>query len=278
MRYLTVVCLSVLGCASWDRPEQQLALPTPRMSRDSVVLEIESAEFDESQEQAFLGIWQALDEQFLPLETRRVLAANGIRCGVVGGQLPPALRTALESKQPLMEQLEAGDLPDDGDELNSYRRLSCRAGRDYEVIATRLSPRRVVMLRDGNHLSGETFEQAVGVFNLVTEPRGDGRVDIQIAPVVHHGATRQKWIAAQEGLVYHPGRSEQRVELLKFQTTLAAGATLVLGSTDERRGLGEWYFGDSKKRRVLLIRLAQTQYDDLFGEEVGLQPLTTPLD
>ena len=61
---------------------------------------------------------------------------------------------------------------------------------------------------------------------------------------------------------------------------LQPGQSLVLSTTLDVKGLGESFFSHDAAsgavRRILLIRFAQTQFDDLFMPGQTSAPLATP--
>ena len=67
------------------------------------------------------------------------------------------------------------------------------------------------------------------------------------------------------------GRSREVFDRLAAQATLAPGEMLVFSSLPEREGsLGHYFFTEEHsgqlEQKLLVIRLSQTQHDDLFGE------------
>ena len=113
---------------------------------------------------------------------------------------------------------------------------------------------------------------------LQSRPLGDGRVTLQLTPLVEHGEVRSR-IAHGPGNFILDSRPDERVfEQLGFESTITPGATLLLSGSAEPKGLGAWYFGGETDRVLLLIRLVQTQLDGLFLDESTDDMLTTPLD
>ena len=95
-RFLVAVQLigCLCGCASWDSPSTAVSfdLPSPRMSPDSVVLEIAFLRVPVDSAVEFATLWNEVDEQQLSNEDRRRLRSNGFRVGVIGARLPDMLR------------------------------------------------------------------------------------------------------------------------------------------------------------------------------------------
>jgi hypothetical protein len=110
------------------------------------------------------------------------------------------------------------------------------------------------------------------VLCLKSYPQGDGRVRIELLPELHYGEMKQNWAGSQGVLQLQVGRSKLGFEQLAFEATLSPGEFLVIASLPKRPGsIGHYFLTDSTggklEQKLLLIRLAQTQYDDLFSPE-----------
>jgi hypothetical protein len=73
------------------------------------------------------------------------------------------------------------------------------------------------------------------------------------------------------------GRHHETFDNLRIETLLTPGQTLVLCGTEPLVGMGRQFFTtggapDTAGKRLLLIRLASTQYDDLFSPERVVAP------
>lgn len=117
-------------------------------------------------------------------------------------------------------------------------------------------------------LRGETYYNAECKFILKTFPQNDGRVQIVVTPEIHHGQPRQR-VEAGQGMFRFETRKETKVlEQVEFIAMLEAGQTLILSGTKDVKGVGKSFFerenGGSPRRQLLLIRLAGSQFDDLF--------------
>lgn len=71
-------------------------------------------------------------------------------------------------------------------------------------------------------------------------------------------------------------RKETKVfEQVEFIAMLEAGQTLILSGTKDMKGVGKSFFerenGGSPRRQLLLIRLAGTQFDDLFQPQSSVK-------
>ena len=270
------------GCTTWDTPSESQVLPTPRLAPGGVVLEVEFVRIPPAQADAFIAMWSEVDEQQISLDARRRLDANGLRSGIVGLQLPIFLRNLLDSEKPAYEQLADGNLVADTEIFSNYQRLQCRSGSRKRVVASPQRPgRSVIILNREGQLGGEPYDEAQAVFTVATYPQGDGSVRLVVTPVIEHGQTQMKYVALPGSMAMQTGREETEFDEMRIDTTLSPGQTLIVAGAMDARGLGGFVFSDSvgsSERSLMLIRLAQSRYDDLWSEDRTLTQLTTPIE
>jgi hypothetical protein len=74
-------------------------------------------------------------------------------------------------------------------------------------------------------------------------------------------------------------QDHERYDDLTISAVLNPGQTFVLAGTREVQGLGQHFFPAGERfpdhRRILLLRLAQTQLDDLFNPSPMFTPIAT---
>lgn len=258
------------GCASWESPATvSFDLPSPRMSPDSVVLEIAFLRIPVDSETEFAALWSEVDEQQLSNEDRRRLESNGFRVGVVGARLPEMVRQLLDkSESPFEGTGSSGVLSEDI--FQSRRRLSAREGQPAKIVAVPKEQDQIAVLQiDDGYVRGLEFKQAQGVFVLRAFPLGDGRVRIQLTPTIEHGLMRNQYVGGEQSFMLQAGRDTHAFEDLRMENLLSPGQTLAVTKTFDAKGLGSHFFAAdaaaSSSGSVMLIRLAQTQQDDLFS-------------
>ena len=277
-----LIWFALAGCSTWDTsatPETTF-LPRTKMSRDTVVLEMQTVAIPADCTDAELDrLWHELDEQHLDRDLRRRLAENGMRCGLLGTQMPELLRQILDAQSNASherwEQMES--LPDSP---MGHRRLQARAHKRYEVVASPNRESCVVLISQNGRLVGKTLFDAQCRFALRSYPRGDGDVRLELMPEIHHGPLRQKWSGTDGAFQPIVTRTRESYDQLKIDAVLSPGEMLLLTTTGEAKGLGRLFFDDvshpsASRGKMLLVRLAQTQLDDLFDEEVIATPIAT---
>ncbi|MFT7642322.1 MAG: hypothetical protein ACI9G1_004079 [Pirellulaceae bacterium] len=277
------------GCAQWKMPDSAAnLLPSPRMSTDAVVLEIAFVRLADSRADEELRMWDEIDQQHLPTDKRKALAEHGLRAGLTV-QLPALLQKLLK-RQKSGQKLAAVDGTFTEDEvIVQHRKIQIPTGRK-RVIDSSLTQEELTI---STHSAGDpndsgeppnqkTFKLAKCRFGVRTFPQGDGTVQLEITPEIEHGQKRQRYVARQGTFVLDNSCDSFEIDTLKFQAKLAPGQTLLIAPTPDQKGLGKSFFidqiGEHSQHRVLLIRLAQTQYDSLFQSENLSAPIVTPAE
>ncbi|MCA9152061.1 MAG: hypothetical protein KDA92_22310, partial [Planctomycetales bacterium] len=93
-------------------------------------------------------------------------------------------------------------------------------------------------------------------------------VRVELTPEVHHGQPQATWVGGQGTFQKLTGRQREVYQDLLMGLNFQPGQTIVLSCTPDRKGLGHNFFvedgrGDPQQK-LLLIRLAQVQRDELF--------------
>jgi hypothetical protein len=269
------------GCALLNTAQKPEApsLPAPPLPASSVVLEVAFARLPITDEAAYRSIWSEVDEQHFPTELRRQMSANGLRCGIVGMQLPPKLKEALDASEP--GTVERGEDSASDPELDrAPRRLQCRSGHRAKVLVTKQLDTLTLLLFDDDHIHGHPLSQAQCLFGLKAYPQGDGRAKIELTPEVEHGEMKTQFVGREGSVLPQAGQDRVVLDKLRLSAMLAPGHVLMISGTPDVKGVGSSFFTEADSgttyRRILLVRLAVTQYDDLFAPDQILKPLATP--
>ena len=267
------------GCAHWSQEKavdrDANLLPPRQLNPDSVKIETVLVRFPSTATAELDALWRLCNEGISDLELRQRLDKNGLRAGVIMGELPQVIRQQLEdtAHKQTTDALEHAGLAADVD--NKMRKLQCRAGRRKDLLVKpELSePLTVLSTRDGKHVSGETFSRATVLFDLRAMPHGDGSATIELTPEVQHGEHRQTFVHTDFGTRPEMRRGIQSWPELKITAKLQPRQVLLLASTSPPKALGNTFFVSktaehSEERVVLLVRLAETRLDDLFAPEL----------
>jgi hypothetical protein len=268
---LLVCVLAIVGCVK-VHTAGKLPLAMAQMSPNSVGLELVFTRFAFGDDQLNGALWAEIDEQQIPVETRRRLADNGFRVGLVGGRLPASLERLLQSSQAEQPAGELLNFELANEPVIRGRIVQSPAGVPKRIIVSgeqRQHEQLAVLFRDaGGAVTGRTYALARGVLVAKTHPQSDGRVRLELVPEVEHGAPQRRFIPRDGYARFEFGPAADVFDHLRLETTLAPGQTLVVGTFPDRPAtLGYQYFTEQEsgplKQKLLLIRLARTQHDEL---------------
>ncbi len=275
------IVLPLVLCQAGCRPvmpdgKVQSPLKPASLSQDSLVLDIFFIRFPFGDEQADNALWEEIDEQHFPPECRRRLSENGFRVGRIGGSVPVELSKLLE----LGEKPVAGGEPAklaldelDGGPRVRRRHLQIQPRRRIEIMASdEYDELPVITKDDSGQVSGKFFKKAQPMLALRAELESDGRVNLSVTPEVHHGQSRMKVKAGTQGVMQlDSSRGREVFDTLASRATLAPGDMYVVSVLPDHSGsLGHHFFTETNsgklEQKLIVIRLSQTQHDDLFGE------------
>ena len=218
------------------------------------------------------SVWREIDEQQIPAPLRQRLAHNGFRAGVVGGQIPIALSKLLELEDKPVATGQPNETNLAGLEETPRvmrRHLQIRKGQRSEILSSGLREELAVLLFDREGLCGDTYNMAQAVWAAKAFPQDDGRVELHLTPELHHDEARQRWVGSQGMLRLETARPRRVFDDMTLSPTLSPGDMLVLSSLPNRQGsLGHHFFTedhDKLEQKLLIIRLSQTQHDELFN-------------
>jgi hypothetical protein len=244
------------------------------------VIELAFVRLPASDQAAHDAIWNEADEQHFAPEMRRELAANGLRVGILGQQLPTELRAALDAAASQREERVEDTDTNDTQTDRSQRRLSCRTGRRAKIVVSKTHPSLAFLTQEDGAVRGNVLENAQCLLALKPYPQGDGRVRLDVTPEIEHGELKTRFVGQEGTMMHRVGRERVVLDRLRMVANLAAGQVLVISTTPDIKGLGEHFFsetaGGQVERTLLLVRVAQTQWDDLFAPEQLAAPLATP--
>jgi len=268
---LLTVFSALGGCHSAPKPKGKSPLSTTQMSPDCVVLEVFFVRFPFDDPEANGQLWQEVDEQHFPPELRQRLARNGFRVGLVGGQIPFTLSTLLELEDKPAPAGQA-NLTETGEAQEPprvvRRHMPVRAKQRGEILASDVHKQLLVLIRESGQLFGETYQQAQGILAVKGQPLPDGRVSLTLLPEVHHDEPNRRWVGSQGMLRLETSRPKRTFDEMAIEATVASGGMILLGCLPNRPGsLGHHFFTEENgqlEQKLLVVRVAQTQHDDLF--------------
>ncbi|MBI3462842.1 MAG: hypothetical protein HY000_07245 [Planctomycetes bacterium] len=266
----------VLGCAPLElRSAAKTPLTQPRLSPGTVVLDIYFIRFPFAEADANGPPWDEIDEQRFPPELRQRLADNGFRVGVVGGHVPDRLAKLMEIQETAAGPPEAAAVTFAAQPKVVVRHLQAGAGAREEIVSHQVETMTPLLVGADCELQGQTFPKGQGVFALRTQPQPDGAVRLELTPEVQYGEPKVDYVVGGAGAAefrLEAGRPKEVFDSMKLEASLGPGEMLVLTSLPERSAsLAHHFFVETAngatEQKLLIIRVAQTQHDPLFGSE-----------
>jgi len=268
----------LVGCVQLSKDSKkgaEVLLSQPKMSPDSVVVETVIVRFPKEQSEALDQLWSTIDESVFEVSLRRKLIDNGVRGGILIGEIPASVRARMLelSDSAKTDTMEQADLA--ADVRSSMNRLQCRAGRRKELPVRReLSQPLVVLSNQDGRIEGASYEKPSMVFDLRTVPHGDGQATLKLTPEIQHGEERKALVRSEMGMRYEMSRERKTWDDVALSVKLSPGQILVLSCNGEPKSsnLGKAFFvtqtaEQTEERVLVLIKLAATQLDELFAPE-----------
>jgi hypothetical protein len=218
--------------------------------------------------------WREIDETQIEPPVRRALIHNGLRAGVIGGTMPPAIGRVLhhgESKSvdtPATPEEKSAQLASEPIVRGDIRRV--RRNQRSEIQASEIYRTLPLLVSGDSELGGHTYEQAQAVYALRVDPRPDRTALVELTPELHYGEPRLRFTGAEEGFLRQaPLRDRKVFEKLKLSVRLAPGEMLVLMSLpDAGSRLGHYFHtvdsADGPQQKLILIRLAEVPPSNTF--------------
>jgi hypothetical protein len=220
-------------------------------------------------------LWQAADEQLVAPEIRRGLDANGLRIGILTGDLPKEVSALFNDRQ--RQKIEEISVVNPCDEpsliaLGSAQHLSLLTSKPDQSVA------------------GKNYEDAHGFVRMTARYADAGAVGLHIVPEVQHGPFQQLWTTApaispntpREFIPKH-GQQQDTFRDLAASLTLKPGQIAVLGNLPEKRGsLGDFLFSavepnsDRALQKVVLVWANRA--DSLPSAQPSLAPVLQPVE
>ncbi len=286
-----LLAIAVAGCES-IAPGQKLKpadalMQAARMSPDSVGLEVFFVRLPHDDRQSYEAIWREVDETSIAGELRQRLSENGMRAGLLSAQLPTRVQQFLQQYEVIEDELPSDPSEtglQQGSKVNfdkepqvTMRRLQLRSGRRGEIIASNLKKSAEVLLKEEDGLRGRSYANCQGIFAVKAFPQRDGRATFELVPELHHGEPCQRFSGADGVWRLETAKPRHVFDDLMLKATLTPGEMLLVGSLPNRPGsLGHHFFTEDQSgeqhRKLLFVRLTQTQWDDRFQPADGNTP------
>lgn len=267
---LSSIALSLAGCGTLllVDTEKPLVGGSPlrpaEPSPDAVRVEVywatlpPAAEADDQAE-----LWRFVQDERLDATLRLRLRQNGFRAGVVGG-VPS--REIVRLLDPAPNRATADS--ESGAKLTAptgvrMKEQTVRPGEPVLLDASGLVDRTTILISESGAVAGDPFEQAQGFYRLEVEARPGGGHAVSLAPEVHHGEPRMRYVA--DGAIKWPKPTKEQRDFpdLRIEATLVVGEMLIVTSRGDysNASLGAFFHrADGEvpgERKAIVVRLVQ---------------------
>ena len=216
---------SVAGCGALltipMNNDPQTLLKAVETSPESLTLEIFQVRLPSEDHQVAEELWSAVDEQRIELQTRRGLAQNGFRSGVLTGSLPEVLARQFQSDNPDKSH-DDGQLNDESVASRVARRLVQLKRSDQATVqASELREQIDVLINSSEGLHGHSYEQVQAAYNLRVEPAAGQRARLRLTPELQHGELRNRYAGSEQGIfLVTPSREREAYDDLTAENKL----------------------------------------------------------
>lgn len=275
------------GCQAWYAPptvqgiggHRSILRPQSELYADAATLEIFIIRCPA--DTSFSGeLWQDIDEQVFSPALRYRLAANGFRAGVVGNQIPHSLIKLMDIKDDTVTDNGVATIR--LDEMSNTPRVMranvfSRNRERHEIATSNIKEEATVLYYENDTPGGEMYRNVQGVFGMMTEHQGDGRVKVTLIPELQHGEMRQQYTHNVGATMVVMAKPKKTFDSLRCEATLGPGQILVITNVEDQTGnLGDFFLkddeSDMRHRKIICVRLCQSPYHDMFSPD-GRLPL-----
>jgi hypothetical protein len=196
-------------------------------------------------------LWSVADEQAVAPEARRALESNGLRVGLIAGDLPAEVQALLDAPPPHKVDPLLIDLPDDDSTL-----INLRAAASPSQVS-------VLLNREGKAI-GKVYEDAKGHVRLIASQEGPSGVALRLVPEIHHGPVRRRIGTdanvdefAPQQFTLKDGQQEETLRELTTSVTVQPGQVLVIGCRpDLPHSLGHFLLTEPQPHSDRLLQKA----------------------
>lgn len=265
-----------LGCSTVTvhPAEPKTLLARPRMNPGSCAVEVFFVRAPEGSPTVNEELWREIDDSRIAPEVRQLLWANGFRVGVVGTCVPPTVAHLFDlrgqSPPPADGTAEATPV---GSELSVVKRhLQVPPRENRQIALGEPCPEVVLFVAERSGVRGRTFSDAQSFLTLWWEPLPQGQLCLNLVPEICFGQPRTKYAAAEGHFRLDVVRPRETFQDLRLTARLLPGEMLVLGCWPDRPGtLGHRFFIHNGQQKLIFIRVAQIQHDEVFQPEEFLR-------
>jgi hypothetical protein len=209
------------------------------------------------------SVWMVADSQPIANDARLALEANGIRIGIITGNLPTDINEAFKPSPPQKE--------------TQWVHIALPEGERTPIVVGSKAETVSLLLNHRGKVNGRDYQDAVGRIVVTPAHSGSKSVSIRIVPEIHHGDSRRTIAPLQGNGPFSPqefsikdGQQEEVLRDMAVSVDLLPGQTLVIGCRSQQQGsLGTFLFTrpepntDQVFQSVLLIQARRNHLGEI---------------
>lgn len=248
---------------------------------DSVGIEIFTIRTTPQQQELVRQLWMEVDEQMIAPPLRRDLMEQGIRIGVLGDLLTPALsqlihvtgdaRTGNANMFHDFQEVSVAEIPHDPPVTRQYRNLlpDMRASLkafDYPV------PELSRFWFENGRFCGQTYKDALGLICVSARNQNNGTVRFDIVPELEYGTMERRIRIHSAMMIPENGRPRLPFVSLTVTQNLLPGQWILIGpAIPDCSGIGRVLFirgNEEPEQKILAVRLIKMKKNTPNGSNI----------
>ncbi|MDR2757243.1 MAG: hypothetical protein LBC20_16215 [Planctomycetaceae bacterium] len=283
----TLILIFGTACHLIKKPEPTTGksiehlLQQGQTSSDSVGIEIFTIRTTPQQQELVRQLWLEVDEQMIAPPLRRELMEQGIRMGVLGDLLTPALSQLIHVTGDAkagnvnmfsdFQEVSVAEIPHDPPVTRQYRNLlpDMRASlKAFEEPVPELSR----FWFENGQFCGQTYKDALGLICVNARNQNNGTVRFDIVPELEYG-TMERHIRIHSAMMI-PENGRPRLPFVSLTVTqnLLSGQWILMGPTTPNcSGIGRVLFirgNEEPELKILAIRLIKMKKNPPNGSNI----------
>jgi hypothetical protein len=267
-----VLLFALLAAAGCKVAEPHSAARSPLLplsvAPEAITLEVFSAPAPHD-DAHFDKLWKFVDEQSLDALLRTRLAANGIRAGLVGPNIPDSLAQVLKvtDRRIAEDQRQLVSMNPDGGV--TLRVVHAQAGKRTELVIPHVREEMSLLECVDGLARGKTYHKAECRLALRAFNEADGRVQLELTPELHYGEFKSR-VRGSDGMwLWTQERAKRVFHELKLEPIVASGQMFLIASRPDRSGsAGDHFFtdtsGDKPVAMLWVFRVSRAAPDRAF--------------
>jgi hypothetical protein len=248
---------------------------------DSVGIEIFTIRITPQQQELVRQLWLEVDEQMITPPLRRELMAQGIRIGILGDILTPALSQLIHVTGDAnvgnvnmfsdFQEVSVAEIPHDPPVTRQYRNLlpDMRASlKAFEEPVPELSR----FWFENGQFCGQTYKDALGLICINARNQNNGTVRFDIVPELEYGTMERRIRIHSAMMIPENGRPRLPFVSLTVTQNLLPGQWILIGPTNPNcSGIGRVFFirgNEEPEQKILAVRLIKMKKNPPNGSNI----------